>query len=277
MTQKLGKGLDALIPDLGERKEKVVYLKIEDITPSRYQPRERFDEAKLSELTASIREKGVIQPVLVRPKGDGKYELIAGERRLRAVRSLEIKEMPALVREVEDVDALEISLIENIQREELNPIDEAHAYRRLSDEFNFTQEKIGQTIGKDRSTVANMMRLLLLPKKIQEFVENNTISMGHARTILSLEGEKERLKFCNRIVKKGLSVRQTENLAKTLGAKPRARLGAVKDHNIAAVEEELQHFLGTKVRIVHGKKRGKIEIQYYSNDDLDRILRLIKR
>ena len=277
MTQKLGKGLDALIPDLGERKEKVVYLKIEDITPSRYQPRERFDEAKLSELIASIREKGVIQPVLVRPKGDGKYELIAGERRLRAVRSLEIKEMPALVREVEDVDALEISLIENIQREELNPIDEAHAYRRLSDEFNFTQEKIGQTIGKDRSTVANMMRLLLLPKKIQEFVENNTISMGHARAILSLEGEKERLKFCNRIVKKGLSVRQTENLAKTLGAKPRARLGAVKDHNIAAVEEELQHFLGTKVRIVHGKKRGKIEIQYYSNDDLDRILRLIKR
>ena len=277
MTQKLGKGLDALIPDLGERKEKVVYLKIEDITPSRYQPRGRFDESKLSELIASIREKGVIQPVLVRPKGDGKYELIAGERRLRAVRSLEIKEMPALVREVEDVDALEISLIENIQREELNPIDEAHAYRRLSDEFNFTQEKIGQTIGKDRSTVANMMRLLLLPKKIQEFVENNTISMGHARTILSLEGEKERLKFCNRIVKKGLSVRQTENLAKTLGAKPRARLGAVKDHNIAAVEEELQHFLGTKVRIVHGKKRGKIEIQYYSNDDLDRILRLIKR
>jgi len=277
MTQKLGKGLEALIPDSGERKEKVVYLKIDDITPSRYQPRERFDETKLSELTASIREKGVIQPVLVRPKGDGKYELIAGERRLRAVRSLEIKEMPALVREVEDVDALEISLIENIQREELNPIDEANAYRRLSDEFNFTQEKIGQTIGKDRSTVANMMRLLLLPKKIQEFVENNTISMGHARTILSLEGEKQRLRFCNRIVKKGLSVRQTEHLAKKLGAKSQARLSAVKDHNIAAVEEELQHFLGTKVRIVHGKKRGKIEIQYYSNDDLERILRLIRK
>jgi len=277
MTQKLGKGLEALIPDSGERKEKVVYLKIDDITPSRYQPRERFDETKLSELTASIREKGVIQPVLVRPKGDGKYELIAGERRLRAVRSLEIKEMPALVREVEDVDALEISLIENIQREELNPIDEAHAYRRLASEFNFTQEKIGQTIGKDRSTVANMMRLLLLPKKIQEFVENNTISMGHARTILSLEGEKQRLRFCNRIVKKGLSVRQTEHLAKKLGAKSQARLSAVKDHNIAAVEEELQHFLGTKVRIVHGKKRGKIEIQYYSNDDLERILRLIRK
>jgi len=277
MTQKLGKGLDALIPDSGKSKEKVVYLMIEDITPSRYQPRERFNEAKLSELAASIREKGVIQPVLVRPKPDGKYELIAGERRLRAARSLEIKEMPALVREVADVDALEISLIENIQREELNPIDEAHAYRRLSEEFSFTQEKIGQTIGKDRSTVANMMRLLLLPRKIQEFVENNTISMGHARTILSLEGEKQRLRFCNRIVKKGLSVRQTEHLAKKLGAKPKARPGAVKDHNIAAVEEELQHFLGTKVRIVHGKKRGKIEIQYYSNDDLDRILRLIRK
>jgi len=277
MAQRLGKGLEALIPESNEKKEKVAYLNVDDITPSPFQPRGTFDKDKLNELIASIQEKGVIQPVIVRNKGEDKYELIAGERRLRAVKSLNLTEIPALIRNVGDADALEISLIENIQREELNPIEEASAYRRLCDEFHFTQEKIGQTIGKDRTTVANLMRLLLLPGKIQECVQKNLISMGHARAILSLGTERTQMKLCQKIIKRGLSVRQTEALAKKLAAKPQAKTPAVKDHHITSIEEELQHRFGTRVKIAHGKKRGRIEIQYYSNEDLERILTLLRQ
>lgn len=277
MAQRLGKGLGALIPETSDAKEKVVYLKIGDISPSQYQPREKFSQDKLSELIASIKEKGVIQPVLARSRPGGKFELIAGERRLRAAKALNMSEIPALIKDVDDADALELSLIENIQREELNPIEEAHAYKRLCDEFNFTQEKIGQTIGKDRSTIANTMRLLLLPKKIQDFVEDNTISMGHARTILSIDGEKAQTKFCQRIIKRGLSVRQTEALVRKIAARRHTKPHPAKDHHISSIEEELQHLFGTRVKIITGKKRGRIEIQYYSNDDLDRILGLLRK
>ena len=276
MEKKLGRGLSALIPETSETKEKVVYLRIEDITPSPYQPRERFPEDKLSELIASIKEKGVIQPILVRTVEGGKYELIAGERRLRAVKALDMPDIPALIKDVDDVDALEMSLIENLQREDLNPMEEAHAYKRLCDEFNFTQEKIGQTIGKDRSTIANAIRLLLLPKEIQDCVASNTITMGHARTILSVEGERPQKRFCEQIIRKGLSVRQAEQLARKLTSKQPKRATA-KDSHILSIEEELQHLFGTKVKIAHGKKRGKIEIQYFSGEDLERILQILRK
>lgn len=275
MEKKLGRGLSALIPETSEGKEKVVYLNLDDIRPSRYQPRERFPESKLEELIASMKEKGVIQPILVRPTGDGKYELIAGERRLRAAKALNMQQIPGLIKEVSDLDALELSLIENIQREELNAIEEAHAFRRLCDEFNFTHERIGQAIGKDRSTIANIMRLLLLPEKIQSYVANNTISMGHARAVLSLQGEKAQIRFCDRIIKRGLSVRQTESLVKKL-ARP-IRRAVAKNHHLSSIEEELQYLLGTRVKIIYGKKRGKIEIQYYSSDDLERILKILRK
>jgi len=277
MEQRFGKGLSALIPETSEKKEKVVYLKINDISPSPYQPREKFQKEKLSELIASIEQKGVIQPILVRPKSDGTYELIAGERRLRAAKALKMAEMPALIKVVEDVDALELSLIENIQREELNPVEEAHAYKRLCDEFNFTQEKVGHTIGKDRSTIANTMRLLLLPGKIQEYILNNTISMGHARAVLSIEGEDAQIKLCKKVIKRSLSVRQTENLVKQHTTKPHAKKAHSKDHHISSIEEELQHLFGTRVKIRRGKKRGRVEIQYYSNEDLERILSILKK
>ncbi|PIU41021.1 MAG: hypothetical protein COS99_07580 [Candidatus Omnitrophica bacterium CG07_land_8_20_14_0_80_42_15] len=283
MEKRLGRGLSALIPDTpepqttsSEKQENVINLKIDNILPSPYQPREKFTEVKLRELIASIKEKGVIQPIIVRPLGDGRYELISGERRLRAVKTLSMNEIPALIRQVKDSDALELSLIENIQREELNPIEEAQAYKRLCDEFNFTQEKIGQTIGKERSTITNLMRLLLLPKEIQNNVSNGTISMGHARTILSIDGEKAQTKLCQLVIKKGLSVRQVELLAKKFASKQPKR-AITKDHNVSAIEEELQHLFGTRVRVSHGKKRGKIEIQYYSNDDLERILNIVRK
>ncbi len=237
---------------------------------------DKIYQKDISEIISSIKEKGVIQPLLVREKEGNNYELIAGERRLRAAKALNIRQVPVLIKDVDDANALELSLIENIQREELNPIEEAHAYKRLCDEFNFTQEKIGQTIGKDRTTVANIMRLLMLPKAIQDYVSANTISMGHARSVLSLDGEKAQLRFCASIIKKGLSVRQTEALVKKLAYKTHTKHTPAKDHHIVAIEEELQHIFGTRVKIIHGKKRGRIEIQYYSDEDLGRILGILK-
>jgi ParB family chromosome partitioning protein len=277
MEKKLGKGLSALIPthDQDKSREKVVYLNVADIERSPYQPRENFPEEKLGELIASIREKGVIQPILVRSTSEGRYELIAGERRLRAANSLSMQHIPALIKDVDDVDALELSLIENIQREELNPLEEAHAFKRLCDEFGFTQEQIGQAIGKDRSTIANTMRLLLLPKSIQGCLAGNTISMGHARALLALEGEKAQLRCCEKIIKRGLSVRQAEQLVKQTGKAPRRPVE--RDHHLIAVEEDLQHVFGTRVKIQQGKKRGKIEIQYYSHEDLERIVAILQR
>ena len=272
----LGRGLSALIPEKehgGE--EKILYIKADDIRASRYQPRTEFDTEKLDELVASIEEKGVIAPILVRPMDGGGYELIAGERRLRAVKRLGLPEIPAIVKLVTDTEMLQLSLIENVQREGLNPIEEAHAYQRLIDEFSFTQEKIGQSIGKDRSSVANILRLLKLPKKVQEAVSRGTITMGHARALLSLEDTKTQIELCERIIARGLSVRGTEEAVgkkKTDISKKRL----IKDHHISSIEEELQQILATKVKITYRKGRGKINIEYYSDTDLDRILGLIK-
>ncbi len=281
MTEKraLGKGIGALIPPReilfvkGEQ-EKIIQVPISQVKTNKYQPRVEFNQEKLNELISSIKEKGIIQPVLVRRTIDG-YELIAGERRLRAAKNLHLENISAIVKEVNDVDMLEISLIENIQREGLNPIEEANAFERFITEFNFTQEKIAQTLGKDRSTIANTIRLLALPKKIQGLISKGTISAGHAKALLSLQTENEQYRVCNLVIKKGMSVRETEKLVarRTSGALKSKELK--KDSHIEDIANQLQQILGTRVKIYHGKKRGSIQIEYYSLEDLNRILDIL--
>ena len=276
----LGKGLQALIPEtakpLLETEEKIINLTIEQIKPSTLQPRANFDPQRQKELVDSIKEKGVVQPVLVRPTEAG-YELIAGERRLRAVKSLGFEKIPAIVKTVSNEEALELSLIENIQRQDLNSIEEAHAYRRLGEEFHLTQEQIAQAVGKDRATITNILRLLKLPLKVQNYLIKGEISMGHARAILVLASPEEQLKFCQKIIERGLSVREVENLTKkvTLVKGHKRKLHA-RDHHLVSLEEQLQRVLGTKVRIQHRQKRGAIIIEYYSHADLERILHILK-
>ena len=273
----LGRGLEALIPqEAGQAREKVQSLKTEQIYASRFQPRLNFSQEKIEELARSIREKGVIQPVLVRAVAEDRYELIAGERRLRAVKHLGLSEIPAIVRRVADADLLEISIIENIQREELNPIEEAKAYRRLAMEFGHTQDHIANRVGKDKTSISNLLRILNLPEEIQDHITKNMISFGHAKVLLSLNDAKQQILFCEKIIQKGFSVRQLEQL--TSGHRSRTRSSRRREVNaeIQAIENKLQHALGTKVRIRHGKKRGRIEIEYYSLDDLDRVLKILE-
>ena len=277
MEKRLGKGLDALIPgDVGKPKEKVENLKLTEIVPNKLQPRKRFSVEKMEELLSSIREKGIIQPILVRPSGDG-YELIAGERRWRAAQELKLEGIPAIIKNnIDDVNSLEISIIENIQRDDLNPVDEASAYKELMDKFEYTLEKIGQMVGKDKTTVSNSLRLLNLCDEVRGYLEEGAITAGHAKALLSLQNERKRKKLAKSIIKKGLSVRQIEQLvfsATDIKDKKQKR----KDPEVALIEEEMQHKLGTKVNIRQGKKRGRIEIQYFSNDDLKRLLKMILR
>jgi len=289
----LGRGLAALIPEkqVGDGfkpsptmqvlesniQQGIRNIPIEKIKANKYQPREDFNKESLDDLTASIKEKGFIQPVLVRLK-DNEYELIAGERRLRAAKKLGYKEIPAIIKEASDLDSLELSIIENVQREDLNPIDQAKAYKRLREEFNMTQEKVADTIGKDRATVANILRLLNLPAKIQEHVSRGTISMGHARAILSLDKESEQMRLCTKVLKDDLSVRDTESYAKKIvgkGLKP-FPTKTIDDPNLNSLEQELREMFGTKVRILKSKKGGKIEIEFYSDTDLSRVISLLK-
>jgi ParB family transcriptional regulator, chromosome partitioning protein len=271
----LGRGLEALIPtENPSSRERVQMLKTEQVHASRFQPRLNFSQSKIEELAQSIKEKGVIQPVLVRAVENDQYELIAGERRLRAVKHLGIAEIPAIIRRVPDADLLEISIVENIQREELNALDEAKAYRRLAQEFGYTQDHIANRVGKDKTSVSNLLRILNLPEKIQQYLSENLITLGHAKALLSLGDTKSQIVFCESIIKKGLSVRQMEQISsrhsKTHRPRPR-----VQDADVKNLEEKLQNHLGTKVRIHHGKKRGKVEIDYYSLEDLDRLLKLL--
>ncbi|NQU95702.1 MAG: ParB/RepB/Spo0J family partition protein [Candidatus Omnitrophica bacterium] len=278
MEKKLGKGLGALIPKKvadSVTSEKIGKIKVNAIKPNRLQPRKKFNPEKLKELKDSIKEKGVIQPIIVRPAEDG-YELIAGERRFRAVKELGYEEIPTIIKEVSDADSLELALIENIQREELNPVEEAHAYMDLTEKFNFTQDEISKAVGKDKSTISNTLRLLTLPQLIQDYISENMITMGHAKAILSLPTERSRIRFAKRVTRNSLSVRQAEEIIRQRLQKP-ARKTRDKDEHLARIEEELQHYLGTRVKVVHGKKRGRVEIFYYSNEDLDRVLELIRK
>lgn len=275
----LGKGLAALIPERAEvrRNETVAYLKTEILRGNAFQPRTHYDETKLEELKASIREKGVLQPILVRAKGEG-YEVIAGERRLKAARALNMLEVPVIIKDVTDQEALVLALVENIQREELNPIEEAEAYRRLIEEFRYTHDQVAESVGKDRSTVSNLLRLLKLPAEIQKSVYEGSLSMGHARALLSVELPSEQRRLFALVIKKGLSVRELEDLVKppSQAVSRREKVQGPKDHEVSALEERLQRILGTKVSIHSRNKKGKIIIEYYSLEDLDRILEIIK-
>ena len=212
----------------------------------------------------------------MRPSAKG-YEIIAGERRFRAARALGLAEIPAIVRQVSDNEALQISLIENIQRDNLNPVEEAQAYQRLIDEFGLNQEDVAQRVGKDRATVSNTLRLLKLPQKIKEYVRNGKLSLGHGRALLSLSEQSVQLKIATKIVERDLTVRQVEILVQNELSPKIKKKARHKDHHLASVEEELQRTLGTRVRILAGRRRGKIVIDYYSHDDFDRIVNLLNK
>ena len=275
----LGRGLQALIPDIQEEadEQRVLQIEIDRVSPNPYQPRQSFDQSKLDELARSIAEKGVIQPITVREVDDA-YELIAGERRLRAAKQAGFHTIPAMVRSISSPEEMmELSLIENIQRDDLNPIHEARAYLRLLEECRLTQEEIATRVGKNRSSVANTLRLLRLPEEVQKHVLSDEISMGHARALLALEDRTEQTTLCKQIVQKGLSVRKVEQLIKNrfkdVREGPRAPR---KSADLLAVEEIMQRMLGTRINISQGQHKGKIEIEFYSTDDLNRILDLLK-
>ena len=277
----LGRGLEALIPDLSEdqeSKQSVLHVPIEHISANPYQPRHSFDQAKLDELARSILEKGVIQPITVRKKDKkNEYELIAGERRLRAARQTGYKTIPAIIMTVSSPEEMmELALIENIQRDDLNPVHEAKAYLRLQEECHLTQGEVASRVGKKRTTVANTLRLLKLPKEVQKCLLEDKISMGHARALLGLENSTNQTDMCNQIIKKGLSVRKVEELVKQEFDGKQKSSPVRKSHDIAAAESIMQRILGTKVNINRKQHKGKIEIEFYSADDLNRILELLK-
>ncbi len=273
----LGKGLGALIPEKGiegaRYETEVVQLEVDKIKPNRYQPRRKIDSERLEELIASVKAKGLVQPILIRETEEG-YELICGERRLEAARALGMRTVPAIVRSVSDVEALELSLIENLQREDLNPIEQAQAYKKLIDEFKIAHDELAKVLGKDRSSITNTIRLLKLPQPVQDRLLQGKISMGHAMAILSLDSPAAQIGLCERVIAKGLSVRATEELVRKK-VSPKKEIIRV-DPETVAIEEELQRLLGTKVRIRPGRKGGRIEIEYYSNEDLGRILSYLR-
>jgi ParB family chromosome partitioning protein len=274
MRKPLGRGLDALIPgapkpafaEVATTVEPERQVAIDRIRPNPRQPRADFDEAALNELAASVRAQGILQPLLVRPDGDGGYELVAGERRLRAARLAGLREVPIVVRDVSDRESLELALIENIQRDDLSPLEEAAAYQRLLDDFGHTQEEIAARVGKSRPAIANALRLLRLPEPIKRELARGRLTAGHARVLLSLDTADAQLRAARQILARQLSVRDTEKLA-TARRDGDARR-APRDPHRAALERELAAALGTRVRIVPRGRGGRIEIEYYSNEEL---------
>ena len=278
----LGKGIGALLSSATQEGGRKYFLcPIEELKPHAQQPRKTFDSASLEELAASIREKGVIQPLVVRRQEDH-YQIIAGERRWRASQKAGLKEVPVVIQDVSEDWALEMALIENIQREDLNPIEEADAYRNLMDSFALTQEEVAKRVGKERSTVANSLRLLRLPAELQADVTVGTLSMGHARSLLALEVEDDMLEAREQVVKKGLSVRDTEALVrkiKSFGGGPRpaaAKKPTSEDPELKHLGERLQQALGTQVRIQRKGRGGKLEITFYTPEDLERLLEVLE-
>ncbi|MGI6461934.1 MAG: ParB/RepB/Spo0J family partition protein [Candidatus Hydrogenedentales bacterium] len=285
----LGRGLGALISSsvIGEDRAddlaiqpdapagpRLLQLNPRDLKPNPKQPRMTFNEETLEELSASIRRDGVQEPVIVRKADDG-YELVSGERRVRAAVMADLETIPAVCREVSDADMLRLGLIENIQREDLNPIELARGYRQLIEQFEWTQEELADQVGKKRATVANTLRLLNLPDVVQSRVADGSITMGHARALLALDSPQSQLAACRKIVSQGLSVRQVEKMAARKDTA--TKTAPAKDPNITAIEDELRRKLGTKVALkASDKARGKIEIEYFNLDELDRLLALIR-
>ena len=273
----LGRGLDALLgADESERKDALGTLPVGAIRPGKYQPRTRMDEAALGELAASIRAKGLMQPVLVRPVERGSFELIAGERRWRAAQMAGLTEIPALVREVPDETALAMSLIENIQREDLNPMEEASGVQRLVDEFRMTHDQAADAIGRSRSATTNLLRLLKLTKPVQQMLLQGALEMGHARALLMLDGARQ-VEAANRVGARGLSVRETESLVRRLARAPLARKRQSADRDLTRLEEEISERLGTTVEIRAGRKgKGKIVLHFSGLDHLDQLLKKLR-
>src|SRR5919112_1805974 len=284
MTRKvLGRGLSALLSETTPQvSEDLKEIDIDLIDPNNLQPRTRFDEAQLEELAQSIKANGIVQPVLVRRIGGERYQLVAGERRWRAAQRAGLRQIPAVIREIPDDRMLELALIENIQRQELNAIEEAHAYKRLIETLGLTQETVAQRVGRDRSFVTNYLRLLRLPEDIQRLVEEEKLSMGHARALLGVDDADIQRRIARNIMEQSLSVRETERAIKRIiaGASPAtATLPPAKrdDANIRAAENKLRRRLGTQVRVMPSQTGagGKIEIEYYNEGDLDRLYQLL--
>ncbi|MDJ0988893.1 MAG: ParB/RepB/Spo0J family partition protein [Desulfobacterales bacterium] len=279
----LGRGLDALLPGVKTEATPVApdrTCAVDVIRPNRYQPRRHFAEAELAELAASIKAQGIIQPLLVRKDATG-YELVAGERRLRAAKMIGLTEVPVVVKDLSDAEMLEVSIVENIQREDFNPIEEADAYHRLISEFGLTQDQAATRVGKSRSAVANILRLRQLEASIKQSIAEGAISMGHARALLGLSGAAARQEAWRAIVSRQLSVRETEKLIRKLKRTPRTK-PAVKpsaslDRHLASVSEELCRVYGTKVSIRRRGQRGSVSIEFYSDDDLDRLISILKK
>lgn len=293
-SKALGKGLSALIPvnfqngnqgastedkvsNLENQNKNIAFVDTVKVRDNRLQPRENYAKDKLEELMASIKEKGVLQPILVRRNGDG-YEVVAGERRLRAARELKLAQIPVIIKDVTDRESLVLALVENMQREGLNPVEEAKGFKKLVEEFGFTQDGVAQAVGKDRSTVTNLLRLLRLPQDIQSLMVEDKLSVGHARALLAIENTAIQSKMAREIVQKSLSVRQVESLVKK-AQQPTEELPKTKSKNrdIQILEEELRRKLGTKVLVEDKKGKGRLVIEYYTLDDLDRILGVLRK
>ena len=279
-----GKGLEALFEQKKEEfestasNEAVMLIDINKIEPNKSQPRKNFSESSLEELAQSIKQYGVIQPIIVK-KSSGGYELVAGERRWRASKIAGIKEIPAIIKDYDEDKLFEIALVENLQREDLNPIEEAMGYSKLSDNFGLSQEEISKRVGKSRSAVANSIRLLSLDDNTQALVKSGKLSAGHARTIIPVDDEKQRLELAERIIEEELSVRETENIVKKIleskEKKSAHRVSKFNTESYGKIEENLKNILGTNVKLKSGKNKGAIEIEYYSDDDLERLMALL--
>lgn len=268
----LGRGLDSLFADnsVDELNPSVNKLRIMEIEPNRDQPRKDFDEKSLSELAESIEQHGVLQPLVVRPLTNGGYQLVAGERRWRAARIAGLTEVPVVIKELTDEEVIEIAMIENLQREDLNPLEEALGYRYMMDELNITQEQAAEKVGKSRPAVANAIRLLRLPDEVQEMVKNNLISPGHARALLGFENQELIIQAAKRIVKEDLSVREVETLVKNSQKTPKVPKQQKRDKFFSEVELALVENLGRKVKIKESKKdSGVLEIEFFDKDDLE--------
>jgi ParB family chromosome partitioning protein len=282
----LGRGLEALLPAYQLMKEKspVTELKVNSISPNSYQPRRQIDNEKLDELARSITEHGVVQPIVVRPLGEDRYQIVVGERRWRACQQLQLETIPAVIKEVDDQELSEIALVENIQREDLHALEEARAYQQLIESFGLTQEELARRLGKSRPLIANTLRLLLLPEVIQQYLMQELLTPGHARALLGLSGEEDQLQVARQVIEENLSVRETEERVRLRQqqkepekkkSSAREPLAADYEMVLRQMEERLSTVLGTRVKINARGQKGKVEIAYYSTEDLERILGLV--
>lgn len=274
MKRGLGKGLDALIAGAEDNEAQINEVKINDVEPNLNQPRKEFDAEKLNRMAASIKEHGIIQPIVVR-KRDDKYEIIAGERRWRAARIAGLHKVPIIVKELNDQQMMEAALIENLQREDLNAIEEANGYDMLVKKYKLTQDEIAQMVGKSRPAIANTIRLLTLDERVKELIIDGKLSAGHARTLVVVQDNDLQYEVAKKIISNDLSVREAEILLGSIEKKKTIKKKA-SNPILKEIENNLKNILGTKVRIVNNKNKGKIEIEYYSNEDLERIIELIR-